>query len=168
MTGFAGCTIKAKDPSQAGVITAIFWTAPLVVATLLLGLTLYRSVKAMRGTSRMPLYERFVLGQVKYFAVIAATHLVNVALITQRNNPTLQTLNITASIVLTSVCSSRLVLGLYNNDEVPTIRSTRTVTTLETWGSSPRKKGSKHSNDGELIFLQEAPFPRHSTSHLAR
>ncbi|GAA5981317.1 hypothetical protein JCM5350_004360 [Sporobolomyces pararoseus] len=145
ITGFEGCTIKAKDPSQAGVITATFWTAPLVVATLFLGLTLYRSFKAMRGSTRMPLYERFVVGQLKYFVVIAATHLVNVALITP-------------SIVLTSVCSSRLVLGLYDSNEIPTIRSTRTVTTLETWGSSPRKKGSKNSRDGELVFLREGPF----------
>ena len=59
------------------------WSAPLVVATIILGLTLYRTVRASRGTARMPLYERFLVGQLKWFGIIAVTHLANVILISR-------------------------------------------------------------------------------------
>ncbi|GAA6010619.1 hypothetical protein JCM11491_002996 [Sporobolomyces phaffii] len=84
LTGFKGCTVTAKHVENAGIITALFWGSPLVVATLFFALTLYRSIDAMRGATRMRLYERFLTGQLKYFVVVAATHVVNVVLITRK------------------------------------------------------------------------------------
>ncbi|GAA5841782.1 hypothetical protein JCM3766R1_005569 [Sporobolomyces carnicolor] len=141
---FEGCAIRAKDAEEAGLINSLFWSAPLVVATMFLGLTLYRTVRASRGTARMPLYERFLVGQLKWFVIIAMTHLANVILISQRGQPTIQTMNVTASIVLTSVCTSRLVLGFYGSGDEP--RSTGTVTTLSTLGKN---------RGGDLILLED-------------
>lgn len=53
-------------------------------------------------------------------------------------------MNVTASIVLTSVCTSRLVLGFYGSGDEP--RSTGTVTTLSTLGKN---------RGGDLILLED-------------
>ncbi|GAA5871862.1 hypothetical protein JCM16303_000901 [Sporobolomyces ruberrimus] len=157
LTGFNGCSVVAKDESKAGMIVAVFWSSPLVVAMIFLGLTLHRSAAAMRGSTRMPLYERFVVGQLRYFVVIASTHLVNVALITQRDNPTLQSFNITASIVLTSICCSRLVLGLYTDNQVGS--TSYSIATPTTWRSLQERSqpSAKSAGESEEVELSTSP-----------
>ncbi|GAA6064013.1 hypothetical protein JCM10212_005496 [Sporobolomyces blumeae] len=111
--------VRAKDGARAGTIVAIFWTAPLVFDTVVLAWTLYRVLTIAEGAARMPLHAKLLEGQIGYFAVIASTNLVNVALIHQ-SNPILQTFNVTASVVLTSAMCSHMVLQLYSANDCTT------------------------------------------------
>ncbi|GAA6060793.1 hypothetical protein JCM10212_005442 [Sporobolomyces blumeae] len=110
---FHGCVAGDFAPGM-NFVPLLLASAPMVVNSILLFATVYRSYKVSRdcGGIKIPLLERMARDGLQYYVAITATNLVNIYFYAQ-SNPTIRDFNICASLVLSSVLSCRLALALF-------------------------------------------------------
>ncbi|GAA5827355.1 hypothetical protein JCM5353_007554 [Sporobolomyces roseus] len=110
---FAGCMATQNDQKTF----IISWIAPLCFDSLILFLVIFRSCSLRRkaGSSGSPTGLRKIVNKhILYFAVIAIVNGLNVGFYAFAD-PALKSINVPATIALTSIMSSRLVLSLYSD-----------------------------------------------------
>ncbi|TFK21378.1 hypothetical protein FA15DRAFT_82543 [Coprinopsis marcescibilis] len=107
--GLVGCILVGKTHSRI----AFTWIAELIFDTMILALTLWRTILLYRRQRASPLslYKLVIRDGVVYFGVIFAANLANV-LVFMLAPPDLKAINASFSTLITSLMVSRLILNL--------------------------------------------------------
>ncbi|GAA5930327.1 uncharacterized protein JCM15063_004775 [Sporobolomyces koalae] len=114
---FQGC-IAIGGAGLATSISSAFWAAPLLFDGMILGLTLYKIVTTQRHAGgKIPILQRILKSSILYYLPIAATHLVSTAM-AALTRATLKSFNPPASLALTGILATRLVLSLFDTSNV--------------------------------------------------
>ncbi|GAA5856526.1 hypothetical protein JCM5353_002185, partial [Sporobolomyces roseus] len=72
-----GCLTKASGAFSSGEVT-IFWVTMLAFDSIILGLTLYKSIKVTRAAGRIPIIQKLVRDGVQYFVLITLSNTISV------------------------------------------------------------------------------------------
>ncbi|GAA5829357.1 hypothetical protein JCM5353_004051 [Sporobolomyces roseus] len=110
--GWHGC-LAVGDVGFRDSIASSFWAAPLLFDTVILGITLHKIITMQRHAGgKIPILQRVLKSNVLYFAALATTNLVSVALSAQ-SRASIKSFNSPASLALTGIMTCRLVLVLF-------------------------------------------------------
>ncbi|GAA6058667.1 hypothetical protein JCM10212_004078 [Sporobolomyces blumeae] len=120
--GFIGCTVQPRSLAPR-VVVALFWTPSLIFHIVALGLVLYKDFVLYRPTgNKVPITRRLVAHGVFYLTVMIASNLPNLFLCLQ-SRPTFLLMNSVATLTITSLMASRLIISYFN----PTNAATNSV-----------------------------------------
>ncbi|GAA5830227.1 hypothetical protein JCM3766R1_002831 [Sporobolomyces carnicolor] len=108
---FEGCAAAIPNGRYTWLISVIYWSPPLVFNAISLALIFRRNLELARQAGRIPILQRMLKDGLFFFSVIMAANLVNVILVVSQTSPALKNFNIPASLTLTSLMCSRLVLS---------------------------------------------------------
>lgn len=116
------------------------WSPSLVVNLIILSMTLYKTFQTQRQFGSVPISQRMRKDGIVYFAIVVVVNCLSFGFATRKSylsdhfrlheltprltrivekDPSLQTVTLPASITITSVCCSRLVLSLRSHGSKP-------------------------------------------------
>ncbi|GAA6022796.1 hypothetical protein JCM11491_006409 [Sporobolomyces phaffii] len=113
---FKGCAAVIPNGPHAWLISILYWAPPLIFNLVALALIFHRNLQLARQAGRVPILQRMLKDGLFFFLVIMAANIVNVVLEASQTSPAIKNLNIPASITLTSLMCSRLVLSLHQHN----------------------------------------------------
>ncbi|GAA5958202.1 hypothetical protein JCM3765_002846 [Sporobolomyces pararoseus] len=113
---FEGCAAAIPNGKYTWLISIIYWSPPLIFNFVALALIFHRNFELSRQAGRIPILQRMLKDGLFFFSVIVAANLVNVILVASQTSPALKNFNIPASLTLTSLMCSRLVLSLHQHN----------------------------------------------------
>ncbi|GAA6059191.1 hypothetical protein JCM10212_005536 [Sporobolomyces blumeae] len=112
-------------PMSPDLCARIYWTQPLLIVwalltmspvvtdTIILAMTLYRSISVKRRLGiHLPLLQRMAHDGLLAFVMITVVHIVTLVLYYHNDNA-IKFSNVSAAVVIGSLCSSRLVLSFH-------------------------------------------------------
>ncbi|GAA5880531.1 hypothetical protein JCM16303_005418 [Sporobolomyces ruberrimus] len=130
----------------AKILFLVNWATTFAVDAIILSLTIFRSVQIDRRAGTVPIVRALWRDGLVYYFLITLTHVVSVGMAIQIGKPLLKALNTPASLVLTSLMASRLVLSLHVRAATASVTSGRPVCRRSRKLSVPDAETTNDSN----------------------
>ncbi|GAA5823860.1 hypothetical protein JCM5353_006384 [Sporobolomyces roseus] len=111
------------------------WGTFFVADAIILSLTVYQSIRITRQVGRIPIVQRLRQDGAIYYLIVTIVNAISLSILLQTTYPRLKALNNGASLVLTSLTASRLVLSLHSRTQPVSLISGRS---LQSWERSRR------------------------------
>ncbi|GAA6064414.1 hypothetical protein JCM10212_002841 [Sporobolomyces blumeae] len=112
---FQGCVAVATNETSRKM-TVVFWSTALSFDSIVFLMSAFKSWKlARRAVQPTSVFRKMLRGGVHYYFVIVVSHALCVGFYAQTSQPYIQTFNTPASVVLSSLMCSRLVISLFSD-----------------------------------------------------